>query len=194
MRPGRDPFWRAMLAGLGAVGVVPIAALLIALDDSGHSSAAHSEVPARIVHVAHAVDRGDLQTLRSVRGIVRGRLGAVAASLRRCPVQDHAEAWRSCVRWPLARLAIDGRVAGGMLFAVAARDGLGACGDRAMGAANTLRVLGGQADEVVDDLASSSPTGRAETGRAYEATRALMEDLRRQLRRPACTGAFSRGR
>jgi hypothetical protein len=194
VRIARDPFWRAMLAGLGAVGVVPIVALLITLDDGGHPSAADSEVPVRIVHVGHAVDRGDLQTLRSVRGIVRGRLGAVATSLRRCPARDHTEAWRSCVRWPLARLAIDGRVAGGMLYAVAARDGLGACGARAMGAANTLRVLGGQADEVVDDLAGSTPTGRAETARAYEATRALMEDLRRQLRRPACTGAFSRGR
>jgi hypothetical protein len=194
MRTTRDPFWRAMLAGLGIVGVVPIAALLITLDDGGRPSAADSEVPARTVHVRSGVDRGDLETLRSVRAIARGRLGTAATTLGRCRARPRTEAWRTCVRWPLAKLAIDGRVAGGMLYGVATGDGLGACRSQAMGEANTLRVLGGQANAIVHGLVGSSPEGRAETVRAYRATRSLVQDLRRQFRRPACTGAVSRGR
>ena len=63
-----------------------------------------------------------------------------------------------------------------------------------MGEANALQVLGGQADAIIHGLVGNSPEMRAETVRAYRATRSLVEDLRRQFRRPACTGALSRGR
>jgi hypothetical protein len=139
MRTTRDPFWRAVLAGLGVVGVVPIAALLITLHDGGRPSAADSEVRARIVHVRSGVDRGDVETLRSIRAIARGRLGTAATTLRHCHARPRTEAWRTCVRWPLAKLAVDGRIAGGMLYGVATGDGLGGCRSQAMGEANTLR-------------------------------------------------------
>ena len=178
MRTPRDPFWRPLLAGLAAVGVVPVVALLIALDDGGSRG---RDLEAHALAVTD--DSSDLESLHSARRIARTRLRAAVRSLRRCD--------GDCARWPLARLAIDGRVAGGILYGVAASDGLADCRPQTMGEANGLRVLGGQADEIIDRLADAS---RAETARAIRATRAMVRDLLRQLRRPACARAASRGR
>jgi hypothetical protein len=90
------------------------------------------------------------------------------------------------VRWPLAHVAIGGRASAGVLYALS--QGLHGCREQAMGEASGLRLMAGQADQLVRGLANSSPLARSERASAFAATRRLIGDLRVQLRRrlPKC--------
>jgi hypothetical protein len=127
-----------------------------------------------------------VQSLRSARRIAARQLRDVDRDLRGCLAGTPATTlnWRDCVRWPLAHLAVDGRVTGGVLYAIAERGQLGTCREQALGEASGLRLLGGLSDEVVRGLRNSSAEAAAETARSFKATRSLMHDLRRQLRQP----------
>jgi hypothetical protein len=127
-----------------------------------------------------------VRSLRAARRIAGGQLRAAGQELQSCPSRtpEATLSWRDCVRWPLAHLAIDGRVSGGILYAIAERGGLGECREQALGEASGLRLLGNVSDQVVRGLANSSAEAAAETARSFAATRSLVADLRRQLRRP----------
>jgi hypothetical protein len=133
-----------------------------------------------------AATAADLRSLRYARNTAAVRLRDADRALRGCPrrPQVAVRRWRACVRWPLAHLAIDGRISGGVLYSIAGREGLGRCRAQAMGEANELRLLRGVTDELVRGLANSSSQALAETARSYASTRSLIGDLRRQLRRP----------
>lgn len=127
-----------------------------------------------------------MRSLRAARRIADGQLRDVARELESCAPRTQVSAlrWRDCVRWPLAHLAIDGRVSGGVLYAIVEREGLGYCREQALGEASGLRLLGSLTDQLVRGLANSSSEAAAETARSFEATRSLIAELRRQLRRP----------
>jgi hypothetical protein len=175
---------------------VPAVALLIALPISGGSpapevdrdwsgSAARLRAPPAREPTTTAT-RAAVQSLRAARGIANRQLGDADRELRGCapgsPVSTLG--WRDCVRWPLAHLAVDGRISGGVLYSIGQRGQLGHCREQALGEASGLRLLGGLSDEVVRGLASSSADATAETARSFAATRSLAHDLRHQLRRP----------
>jgi hypothetical protein len=130
----------------------------------------------------------DLASLRSARLIARKQLRDAARSLRGCRSPAGDQEWRDCVRWPLAHAAFGGRASSGVLSSVAQDTGPGGCRDRAMGEASGLRLLAGQADELVRGLANTSRLARSERARSFAATRRLIGDLRVQLRRrlPRC--------
>jgi hypothetical protein len=134
---------------------------------------------------AHRVttSRADLASLRATRKIARRQLRDAAQALSGC---RHGESWRDCARWPLAHVAIGGRASAGVLYALA--QGLYGCREQAMGEASGLRLMAGQADQLVRGLANSSPLARSERASAFAATRRLIGDLRVQLRRrlPKC--------
>jgi hypothetical protein len=185
-------FWRAVLAGL-AVGCLPAVALLIALPISGRSSAPEADrvgsggaamlraPPAS--HVPTVASRGSLRSLRYARRMAGRQLRDDERDLRNCVSRTPATIldWRHCVRWPLAHLAIDGRVSGGVLYAIAERLPRGGCREQALGEANELRILGGLSDEVLHGLSNSSDEAAAETARSFDAATSMMVDVRRQL-------------
>jgi hypothetical protein len=133
-----------------------------------------------------AASHAGVQSLRSARTIAGRQLRKAGRELRTCARRTPASmlSWRSCVRWPLAHLVIDGRVSGGVLYAIAERGGIGHCREQALGEASGLRLLGGLSDQLVHGLPNSSSQAAAEAARLFEATRSLIVDLRRQLRRP----------
>ena len=176
--------------------IVPAVALLIALPISGGSPAPGADrdwsgsaarlrappAPQRTTVASHAA----VQSLRSARRIAAQQIRDASQELRGCGTDRPPTtlSWRDCVRWPLAHLAIDGRVSGGMLHAIADRRQLGDCRELALGEASSLRLLGDLSDEVVRGLANSSAEAAAETARSFAATRSLAHDLRHQLHRP----------
>ncbi len=184
-----------MLAGF-VIGVAPAVALLISLPIGGRSSAPEADrVGSRGAALLRAppsprppsaASRASVRSLRAARRIAGGQLRAAGRDLDSCPSRSPVAtlSWRDCVRWPLAHLAIDGRVSGGVLYAIAEHGGLGRCRAQALGEASELRLLGSQSDQVVRGLANSSAEAAAETARSFAATQSLVGDLRRQLRRP----------
>jgi hypothetical protein len=194
MRTERDAFWRATLAGLAAVGGLALAACLIASDVVGRPTA-DRRAGARAARLladlepqppSAAASTSDRRSLRSTRRIARGQLRDAGRALRTCPspAQVTARRWGSCVRWPLAHLAIDGRTSGGVLSAIAGREALAGCREQVMEEASGLRMLGSESDQLVRGLANSSTQARGETARTFASTWRLIVDLRRQMRRP----------
>jgi hypothetical protein len=137
----------------------------------------------------HAVLAGaaDLASLRATRKIARLQLREAARALTGCRRPVHSPSWQDCVRWPLSHVAIGGRASAGVLYAVA--QDAGGCREQAMGEANELRLMAGQADQLVRGLANTSALARSERARAFAATRRLIANLHAQLRRklPRCT-------
>lgn len=175
---------------------MPAVALLIALPISSGSPAPGADrdwsgsaarlraPPAR--QPTTAASSAAVQSLRAARAIAKRQLGDAERELRGCAPGSPASTlgWRDCIRWPLAHLAIDGRISGGVLYAIAQRGQLGHCREQALGEASGLRLLGGLSDQVVRGLHNTSADATAETARSFAATRSLAHDLRRQLRRP----------
>jgi hypothetical protein len=197
IRTERGTFWRAALAGFAVVGAVPTLALLSAsVDRDGSFTPAPGRDVSRHAAMVRAAPEpqpqsaaataADLRSLRYARTTAAVQLRVAGRALRGCPPRPQVAVrrWRECVRWPLAHLAIDGRISGGMLYSIAGREGLGRCRALAMGEANTLRILRELTEELVRGLANSSSRALAETARSYASTRSLIGDLRRQLRRP----------
>ena len=197
MRTQRAAYWRAILAGLTSVIAVALTVLFIATATGLRSPARTSEraaaarlgaTPADMTSAAdgRVVDREDLTSLRAARRLAREQLRDATPTLRACPQRGRISArrWRDCVRWPLAHLAMAGRTAAGLFYFLAGRDGLARCRDRAMGEANGLRLLAGNADQVVRGLANTSPQARSERDLAFAATLRLSDEMHNQLRRP----------
>jgi hypothetical protein len=137
---------------------------------------------------SHAASAGvaDLASLRATRKIARRQLREAARALSGCEPPVGGPPWRDCVRWPLAHVAISGRASAGVLYAVA--QDAGGCREQAMGEANELRLMAGQADQLVRGLSNTSALARSERAQGFAATRRLIGDLRAQLRRelPRC--------
>ena len=194
IRTQRLAFWRASLAGFACVIVLSAATLLIGAAIDAWSPASPSEQgaaarmrgsPAR----PETLSRADVASLRAVRRIARTQFDEAGRGLngcRRLPV--HGSAWRDCVRWPLAHAAIGGRASAGVLYLVTQGSSAGACRDQAMGEASGLRLIAGQADQLVRGLANRSRLARSERAETFAATKRLIADLRHQLRRtlPPC--------
>jgi hypothetical protein len=182
IRTPRAAFWRATLAGFGCV----MALLLIGAIVARYPVPASDEEGAAVrlrgaqSHAA-STSRADLVSLRATRRIAHRQLREAARALSGCPRPARGPAWRDCVRWPLAHVAISGRASAGVLYAVA--QDLGGCREQAMGEANELRLMAGQADQLVRGLANTSPLARSERASAFAATRRLIGGLRAQLRR-----------
>jgi hypothetical protein len=152
-----------------------------ASDEQGAAVRVHGS-PTR----AASTSAAELASLRATRRIARQQLREAARALSGCRGPVHGPAWRDCVRWPLAHVAFSGRLSAGVLYAMA--QDLGACRKQAMGEANGLRLIAGQADELVRGLANTSRLARSLRADAFAATRRLIADLRAQLRRklPRC--------
>lgn len=180
----RTAFVRASLAGLACV-VVPVAALLIAVRGQPPVSADERGAAARLSLLRErAPAAGDLTSLRAARRIARQQLRTAARELRACRQPRRTEAWRDCVRWPLAHLAVAGRASAATLYFTGQRLAPGGCGEQPMGEASGLRLVGGNADQLVRELANDSRQAREERRLAFASTAALIGDLRRQLGRP----------
>jgi hypothetical protein len=131
----------------------------------------------------------DVASLRATRRIARTQLDAAGRGLNGCrQLPVNGTAWRDCVRWPLARAAVGGRASAGVLYSVTQGSDAGACREQAMGEASALRLIAGQADQLVRGLANRSRLARSERAGTFAATKRLISDLRRQLRRtlPPC--------
>jgi hypothetical protein len=134
--------------------------------------------PARLDTIGPA----DVASLRATRRIARTQLRDAARALSGCRrLAVSRRAWRDCVRWPLSHAAIGGRASAGVLYAVTASTGPSVCRERAMGEASGLRLVAGQADELVRGLANRSPLARSQRPAAFAATKRLIGDVLRQL-------------
>ena len=131
----------------------------------------------------------DVASLRATRRIARIQLRDAARALSGCrrPTVT-GQAWRNCLRWPLLHAAIGGRASAGVLYAVTQNTAASVCREQAMGEASGLRLIAAQADELVRGLANSSPQARSERAATFAATKRLIGDVHRQLRKnlPTC--------
>lgn len=174
--------------------MLPAAAFLVGalVDDQVPASVSKQEEVARVRAKSarpEMLGAADVASLRATRRIARTQLDEAGRALngcRRLPV--NGTAWRHCVRWPLARAAIGGRASAGVLYSVTQGSGAGACREQAMGEASGLRLIAGQADQLVRGLANRSRLARSERAAAFAATKRLIADLRRRLRHtlPPC--------
>jgi hypothetical protein len=169
--------------------VLPAAAVLFGalVDDQVPASGSKQEEVARIrAKSARPETPGtaEVASLRATRRIARTQLDEAGRALNGCrQLPVNGTAWRDCVRWPLARAAIGGRASAGVLYAVTQGSGAGACREQAMGEASGLRLIAGQADQLIRGLANRSPLARSERAAGFAATKRLIADARRQLRR-----------
>ena len=130
-----------------------------------------------------SIGPADVASLRATRRIARTQLRDAARALSACRrLAVNGRAWRDCVRWPLSHAAIGGRASAGVLYALTANTTASVCRERAMGEASGLRLIAGQADQLVRGLANRSPQARSERAAAFAATKRLIGDARRQLR------------
>jgi hypothetical protein len=186
-----QPFapWRATLAGFASVIVLPAAVLLIGAAVDGRFPATASKQGAALRMRApaarpEAIGPAGVASLRATRRIARTQLREAATALRGCrglPVDG--QAWRDCVRWPLARAVVGGRTSAGVLYAVTQGTRAGGCREQAMGEASGLRLIAGLADQLVRGLANRSELARSERAAGFAAAKRLIGDVRRQLRR-----------
>jgi hypothetical protein len=143
---------RAFLLGL--LLVLAPAALAAALL-VGRGAGAPAPRPATPgVHAAAALaheGRPDLAGLRAARRIARRQLGDARGGLAACR-RDHRTAWGHCARRSLSRLSISGRIAGAMLAGTGRSFDAGSCRATALGAANGLRMLAGEASGLTRQL------------------------------------------
>jgi hypothetical protein len=112
-----------------------------------------------------------------------------AADVRASPAG--LTAYRGCARWPLAHIAVDGKVNGTILYAIGQQMRDIACRALVVGRANNMKLLSADATALVHGLWDASRSGRQATGGGAGAMTALLRSLGREIRH-AGVGACGR--
>jgi hypothetical protein len=185
----------AVLAGLAAAALVAAAATMVlprpapppsAPRPAPTTPAAPAAPAGRSAAAAdrargQAISAADAGSVLAVRRIAARQLREAGRQVQTCAGAGGRGNGARCVRWPLAHLAVAGRVNARLLYGLGEPLPLGRCRETAMAAGGGMRVLGGSADQLVRGVADTSATGRRETAQRLGALPGLIAALRRQL-------------
>jgi hypothetical protein len=127
--------------------------------------------------------------LQRIDHIALGQLRRASRQLEQCVgVADvraspaGLSAYRGCARWPLAHIAVDGKVNGTILYAIGQQVRHIACRALVVGRANNMKLLSADATALVHGLWDASRSGRHATAGGAGSITAFLRWLGREIR------------